>query len=96
MADADLTEFYKYSKPKRPPCRIGHALATIRTSESDSDNSDVKRGDAKKLEAALAQDKNLITSSAIVTWLEKRGICTITSASPITAHRRKSCTCYDD
>ena len=79
----DLAEFYKYSRPKRPPCRVGFVLTKL------------SRNDKKALEAALATDKNLITSSAIITWLEKRGIEDIRNSSPITGHRRRTCTCYD-
>ncbi len=85
MPDApkpDLTEFFKYSKPKRPPCRIGYALTQLKPAER------------KQLEAALATDKNLITASAIIEWLKIRGIES-PSVSAITGHRKETCTCHD-
>jgi hypothetical protein len=87
MPDAskpDLSEFYKYSRPKRPPCRIGHALTLL------------SKPDQTRLQAALDTDKNLITAGAIITWLEARDIKNINGASPITAHRKHTCTCFDD
>jgi hypothetical protein len=95
-AKQDLSEFYKYSKPKRPPCRIGHALELIETGEDDSASPNVKKGDAKRLRAALDVDKNLIPAAAIITWLQTRGNDTVTNVSPITTHRKHTCTCYDD
>jgi hypothetical protein len=82
-ATPDLSEFYKYSRPKRPPCRVGHALTQL------------KPADRKAAEAALDQDKNLITAAAIVTWFEKRGIKDFNTSAALLGHRKHTCTCFD-
>jgi hypothetical protein len=79
----DLTEFYKYSRPKRPPCRVGHVLTQL------------KPADRKAVEAAFDQDKNLITGQAILTWFESREIKDFNSAAALQGHRKHTCTCYD-
>ena len=80
----DLTEFYKYSRPKKPPCKVGIALTKL-------------RGEAKsQLIAALAADSGVITGGAIVTWLEKRVKELEFNHNNVTAHRKKKCTCYDE
>lgn len=94
-AQPDLTEFYKYSRPKRPPCRVGHALELIEKAEAEGSKT-VSKGDVKRMRAALDVDKNLITGAAIITWAQARGIETLTNVSPITNHRKHTCTCYDD
>ena len=83
-AAPDLSEFFKYSRPKRPPCKVGYALTQLKSSK-----------DRALALAALATDSNLITPSAVTTWFEKRGIDTITSTGSVIAHRKKKCTCYD-
>lgn len=79
----DLTEFYRLSRPKRPPCRIGHVLAELKPAER------------AQLEGALATDKNLITAAAIVEWLVKRNQKDI-SINVIGNHRRGVCSCSRD
>lgn len=84
MADSqpDLTEFFKLSRPKRPPCRVGHARAQL------------KPEDVESLDAALATDKGLITASAIIEWLKGRGQGDV-SVSAVSTHRKGACTCAD-
>lgn len=78
----DLTEFYKYSKPKRPPCKVGAVLGEL------------GREPKKQLVAALATDSSLITPSAVVTWMEKR--CELHfSPQNVINHRNGRCTCAD-
>ena len=80
----DLTEFFKYSRPKKPPCKVGVALGKL-------------RGDTKtQLVAALGTDTGIITNGAIITWLEKRVKDLQVNTSNITSHRAKRCTCYDE
>ena len=80
----DLTEFYKYSRPKCPPCKIGVVL-------------DFLRGETKKqLIAALEVDGSIITTSAIVTWIEKRKPEIPVTTVSVSNHRRKVCACVRD
>jgi hypothetical protein len=80
----DLTEFFKYSRPKKPPCKVGVALGKL-------------RGDTKtQLIAALATDNSIITNKAVITWIEKRVKDLQINTSNITSHRAKRCTCYDE
>ena len=79
----DLEEFYQYSKPKRPPCRVGYVI------------SQLKPADRKAIEAAFETDKNLITAAAIIEWLKTRGFEDIKTAAGLGGHRKHSCTCYD-
>jgi len=78
----DLSEFFKLSRPKRPPCQIGHALAALK---------DAAERDA--LEAACKTDPGIITNSAIRDWLlvRKHDV----SVNRIVSHRKGSCTCND-
>lgn len=79
----DLSEFFKYSRPRRAPCRLGHAMTQL----SD--------GDLVSVNAALDADKNLITSQAIIIWFEKRGVTRVSSPS-IVNHRKKCCSCFEE
>ena len=79
----DLAEFYKYSRPKRPPCRVGHVISQLKTAER------------KAVEAAFETDKNLITASAICTWFEAHGHKDFQTAASLAGHRKHTCTCYD-
>jgi hypothetical protein len=78
----DLSEFFKYSKPKKPPCKIGYALSQLKPQERS------------QLTAALATDRGLITAAAIVEWAAKRGH--EISPSAINSHTRKTCSCEQD
>lgn len=82
-SDVDLTEFYRYSKPKKPPCKIGVALAKM------------KPQPRAQLTAALATDNSVITAMAVVTWLEKRVPELDYVAQNITSHRQGKCSCND-
>jgi hypothetical protein len=81
MSQPDLSEFYRYSRPKRSPCRVGHARAQLKPAER------------AQLDAALEIDKGVITAGAIEQWLTKRG--QDASITAIANHRKKKCTCYD-
>ena len=78
---ADLSEFYKYSKPKKPPCKVGFAAEQLGEEEQ------------AQLEAALQQDKGLITNSAIQEWLHNRKH--EVTVSSIVSHRKGTCSCHD-
>lgn len=82
MADPDLSEFFKLSRPKRRPCRVGHARAQLNSEQT------------KKLDAALAVDKGLITATAVIEWLKAHGESGV-SVSAVATHRKGSCTCND-
>lgn len=82
MSQVDLSEFVKLSKPRKPPCQIGRALDGLPADE------------AGLLRAALAEDPRVITQGAIVTWVERRGMTTNTSA--VRSHRAGTCTCAND
>lgn len=77
----DLSEFYKLSRPKKPPCQIGF----IKTQLAPSD--------AEKLEAAVKTDRGIITAAAIVEWLKEKGHDCNTSR--VSNHARGVCTCDD-
>jgi hypothetical protein len=80
----DLSEFYKYSQPKRPPCKVGAVL-------------DLLRGEPKKqLIAALEIDGSIITGAAICTWIESRKSEIPVTPTAISNHRRKVCSCARD
>lgn len=78
----DLSEFYKLSKPKRPPCQVAHALEQL------------DPGERVQLEAALNQDPGLITNAAIQLWLGSRKHDI--SVNRVVSHRKRNCTCGDD
>lgn len=83
----DLSEFYKLSKPKKPPCQIGLILSGEITPHLDPS----ERG---QLEAALETDHGIITGGAILAWLKERGHDTNTNR--ISNHRRGVCTCTEE
>lgn len=78
---ADLSEFFKYSRPKKPPCKVGFAAEQL----SDEEKA--------QLEAALSEDKGLITNSAIQQWLGSRNH--EATVSSIVSHRKGTCSCND-
>lgn len=78
----DLTEFYKYSRPKKPPCKIGIVLDKLGRSN-----------DAKRLRAALSTDNSIITGAAVLQWIEKREPDLDISNSAVRSHRERKCTC---
>jgi hypothetical protein len=86
MPDAkpDLTEFYKLSKPKKPPCKIGLVLQTAGM---------LKVQERIDLQGALAVDTNIITPKAIIEWLDKRNTGLEFNSNNIVNHRSRKCTC---
>jgi hypothetical protein len=80
-AKADLSEFYRLSKPKRKPCSIGFALEQLEAKEKE------------KLETALAIDQGIITNAAIEGWLKARGL--LSTVSAVVNHRKGRCTCVE-
>lgn len=80
-AKADLSEFFKYAQPKKPPCKVGFVIGQLPEEE------------AKQLQAACDQDRNLINTGAIREWLEHRDF--EVSVPAITNHRSGTCTCGD-
>lgn len=84
MSKPDLTEFYKLSSPKKPPCQIRLILA-------GELSPGLKAEETEQLAAACAADKNIVTGSAIVEWLKARGI--ETNVNRVSNHRRGVCDC---
>lgn len=80
QSQPDLSEFYKLSKPKKPPCQVGNVLMNLEGQE------------AEEFAAALATDNNVITNSAISAWLKQHGQGDV-NTQRISVHRRKACTC---
>ena len=78
----DLSEFYKLSRPKKPPCQVGHAREQLSAEEQ------------AQLDAAVETDKGIITSGAIQHWLKARKHTV--SIPAISMHRASRCTCADD
>lgn len=80
-----LDEFEQLSRTalsRKPPCRLAAAAETL----TDADQT--------ALLAACKQPLTQITTGAILRWLAKRGIESL-STSAITSHRRGTCTCHD-
>lgn len=87
MADKpDLTEFFKLSKPKKPPCQIGLILSGDLMPKIGAE-------ERTQLEAACSADRSIITAGAIQGWLEARGHNV--NPTRISNHRRGTCTCHD-
>jgi hypothetical protein len=81
MPSPDLSEFEKLSHPKKRLCPLAGALDSV--------------GDERAaLAAALSKHKGEISGSAIVTWLERRGVTV--NQQFVASHRRRTCTCFDD
>lgn len=80
-AGPNLSEFFKLSRPKKKPCSVGYALGQL---------DDVER---EQLTAALATDNGIITAAAIQQWLAVRDHTT--TASAVTSHRKRVCSCVD-
>ena len=80
----DLTEFYRYSQPAKPPCKLGIMLST---------GSPLKVAEREQLSAALDQPSNVITGAAIVKWLDARKVTIPVNSQNIQYHRKGSCTC---
>lgn len=84
MSAPDLSEFFKLSKPKKPPCPLGLILSGELPPE-------IKPAERKQLQAALETDKNIITAGAIVEWLKGRGH--EVNQNRVSNHRRGVCSC---
>ena len=80
----DLTAFYRLSRPKRKPCSVGIILSTI------------KGQDLVDLEAALKIDGGIIPPGAIVEWVDLLKIGMETTATSVSNHRTRKCSCAKD
>lgn len=80
----DLSEFFKLSRPKSPPCKLGPVLAQLKPAER------------KQYEAAEATDQNIITNQALALWLERHVTGHGVNWQNCTRHRNKQCKCYVD
>lgn len=78
----DLSEFFRLSRPKKRPCAVGHARATLSDPE------------VEQLDAAAGVDPGVITNAAIQRWLEQRKH--EMSIPVIVSHRKRTCSCYDE
>lgn len=81
-AKPDLSEFFKLSRPAKPPCRIAYAMGQL------------DKGEAAQLDAACKTDKGIINTGAIRQWLKARGHDV--SIPAITSHRQGVCTCGEE
>lgn len=77
----DLTEFFKLSRPKRPPCQVAFALGRLGDEEQAA------------FAAACKHDPGVITNAALQGWLSARK--SDVSIGRIVSHRKGTCTCYD-
>ena len=84
MVEPNLAEFYKYSKPKKPPCKIGILLAP---------GSKLSRQERLDLVGALAVDTAIIPARAVMDWLDVRKIELEVNHNNISSHRKGTCTC---
>lgn len=82
MSEPDLSEFFQLSRPRKPPCQVGHARSQIGPSER------------AQLDAACDADKGIITAGAIQQWLKARK--QMVSIPAITNHRKGNCTCVEE
>lgn len=80
----DLTEFYKLSKPRKPPCQLRLILEGEITPKLSADEGD-------QLRAACEADRGIITSAAIQAWLAAKGH--EINVNRISNHRRGVCDC---
>ena len=81
---SELSEFFKYSRPKKKPCSLGYALAKLGDPDAD------------QLAGALKVSKEHIPSGAIIEWLTVRKQEQGVTHSAITNHRAGTCSCYDE
>lgn len=79
--EPDLREFYALSNPKKKPCKVGIALSQMRDQ------------DLVNLQAALADEHGLITTSAIASVINKKISGLGCSPSAVTSHKRRTCSC---
>lgn len=80
----DLSEFYKLSRPRTPPCRLAPVLAQL---------SDDERA---QWEGAVEADGNVITNQALALWLERHVKGASVNWQNCLSHRVHKCTCFSD
>lgn len=83
-SQVNLNEFLQYSRPKRPPCKIGLILA--------DESKPLTPKEIKELKAAFEENEEIITNAGIAEWLEKRNLPL--HSNNVRSHRRKECRCY--
>lgn len=83
-AKPDLSEFYKLSRPKSPPCKLGPVVAQL---------ADTERA---QWDAAAATDANVITNQALALWLERHVQGHQVNWQNCAYHRSRKCSCYAD
>lgn len=79
MAKVDLSEFFKYSRPKRKPCAVNFVFGLLNAEEQT------------QLVAALDQDQGIITNAAVQQWLAARKHDVTVAA--VVSHRKRMCNC---
>lgn len=84
MADPDLSEFVKLSRPRKAPCLIGLILERQIDPKLSAD-------DVAKLQGALDTDQGIITNAAVAAWIDQRGH--EVHPQRVLTHRKGSCTC---
>lgn len=88
-SSVDLSEFYKYSRPKKPPCKIRAIYDALPPIQQE------------QLSAAVRENAGLITAGAIYTWLTQRLAENPKlpqleiSNQNVVSHRKGMCTCDD-
>jgi hypothetical protein len=80
----DLSEFYRLSKPKKPPCKLGLLLSPA---------GKLSPQERVNLHAALATDNSIVTSKAIIERLEELKVKLEINTNNIVSHRGRKCTC---
>lgn len=83
-AKVDLTEFFKLSRPKSPPCKLGPVLAEL----PDEDRA--------RFDAACETDVNVITNQALALWLDRHVKGQSVNWQNCSHHRTRKCSCYAD
>lgn len=84
VQEVDLTEFFKLSRPKSPPCKLASVLAQLNKAQRE------------QWEAACAADVNVITNQALALWLERKVKGHTVNWQNCLAHRSRKCSCHDD
>ena len=79
---ADLTEFFKLSRPKKRPCQVAFAASQLETDE-----------ERDQLTAALEIDQGIITAGAVQQWFAARK--QDVTVNSVVSHRKRTCTCND-
>lgn len=79
--NVDLSEFFKYSRPRKKPCAVGYVISQLDESEQ------------AQVQAACEQDAGLITNGAIAEWFTARKH--EVNVSAVISHRKGKCSCGD-